>query len=83
MLEIDLFENIENNNVLELLKCIGIKTKTFKKNSFIIKKGSKIDFLGIILSGCAVILKNDNSNNQILLENLKINDIFALEKRIL
>lgn len=77
MLEIDLFENIENNNVLELLKCIGIKTKTFKKNSFIIKKGSKIDFLGIILSGCAVILKNDNSNNQILLENLKINDIFG------
>ena len=31
MLGIDLFENIRNNEVLELLKCIGIKTKIFKK----------------------------------------------------
>ena len=39
MLQIDLFEKITNTEVLELLKCIGIKTKAFKANShaFIIK----------------------------------------------
>ena len=49
MLEIDLFENIENNEVIELLKCMGIKTRDFRKGAYILKKGSKIDYLGVIL----------------------------------
>ncbi len=77
MLDIDLFENIEDNEILELLKCIGIRTKTFKKNSAIVKAGSRIDFLGVILSGNACIFKNDGSENKIILEELKINDIFG------
>ena len=77
MLEIDLFENIENNNVLELLKCIGIKTKSFRKNSSIIKTGSKIDYLGVMLDGTAQIIKKDTLNRDTVIENLKINDIFG------
>lgn len=77
MLDIDLFENIEDNNILELLKCIGLKTKTFKKETFIIKSGSKIDFLGVILDGNAQILKKDILKKQNVIENLKVNDIFG------
>ena len=77
MLDIDLFENIENNDILELLKCIGIKTKTYKKDTFIIKGGSKIDFLGVILDGNAEILKDDILNRKTVIEKLKINDIFG------
>lgn len=77
MLEIDLFENIENNGVLELLKCIGIKTKVFKKNSLILKAGGKIDFLGVILGGNAVIKKTDLLGHTIVIEKLKMNDIFG------
>lgn len=77
MLEIDLFENIDNNNVLELLQCIGIKTKVFKKNSLILKTGSKIDFLGVILGGNATIKKTDSLGNTVIIEKLKMNDIFG------
>ncbi len=77
MLEIDLFENIDNNGVLELLKCIGIKTKVFKKNSLILKTGGKIDFLGVILGGNAVIKKTDSLGHTIVIEKLKMNDIFG------
>lgn len=77
MLDIDLFENIENNEVLELLKCIGIKTKVFKKNSFILKTGAKIDYLGVILEGCAEITKTDSFGRVNIVEKLKVNDIFG------
>lgn len=77
MLQIDLFEKIEDNQVLELLKCTGIKTKHFKDGAFILKTGSKIDYLGIILSGNAVMQKTDTLGKCNVLEKLKMNDIFG------
>lgn len=77
MLGIDLFENVRNNEVLELLKCIGIKTKVFKKDSIIVKQTGKIDFLGVILSGNATISKTDSLGNITIVEELKMNDIFG------
>ncbi|MBQ4122480.1 Crp/Fnr family transcriptional regulator [bacterium] len=77
MLDIAFFENINNNEILELLKCIGIKTKKFKQNSYILKTGEKIDYLGVILEGNAQIIKNDFLNRERIIENLKIDDIFG------
>lgn len=77
MLDIDLFEDIQNNEVLDLLKCIGIKTKNYKKGSYILKKDAKIDFLGVILEGNAEITKTDFLNRQIIIENLSVNNIFG------
>ncbi len=77
MLQIDLFENVSNNEVLELLKCIGIKTKVFRKNAFILKAGSKIDYLAVILGGNAVMTKTDSFGKQTVIEKLKMNDIFG------
>ena len=77
MLQIDLFENVQNNEVLELLKCIGIKTKVFRKNAFILKAGSKIDYLAVILGGRAVMSKTDSFGKQTVIEELKMNDIFG------
>lgn len=77
MLQIDLFENVQNSEVLELLKCIGIKTKVFRKNAFILKAGSKIDYLAVILGGSAVMSKTDSFGKQTIIEKLKMNDIFG------
>ena len=77
MLNIDLFENIENNNVLELLKCLGIKTKTYKKSSYIIKSGQKFDSLCIILEGSVNQYKVNSKNERIIIDKFNVNDIFA------
>ena len=77
MLQIDLFENVQNSEVLELLKCIGIKTKVFKKNAYILRVGSKIDYLAVILGGNAVMSKTDSFGKQTIIEELKMNDIFG------
>ncbi len=76
MLKIDLFENIENNEILELLKCTGIKTKVYKKDSYVLRNGSKIDSLGIVLEGSIKIIKNFNQKKTVI-ENLAVNDIFG------
>ena len=74
MLNIDLFEKIADSEVLEILKCLGIKTKVFKKNSYILKSGDKIDYLGVILGGNAIITKTDALGKINIIEKLKIND---------
>ncbi len=74
MLNIDLFEKIDNNQILELLKCMGIKTRTYKPNSYILKTGSSVDYLGVILDGSAYIRKSDSAN---IIEKLNVNDIFG------
>ena len=77
MLQVDLFEKIEDREVLELLKCIGIKTKLFRKSACILKSGSKIDYLAVILSGNALISKTDTYGRKTIIEHLKMNDIFG------
>lgn len=77
MLQIDLFEKIEDREVLELLKCIGIKTRVFKKSGYVVKAGSKIDYLAVILGGNAIVTKTDSYGRQTIIEKLKMNDIFG------
>ena len=77
MLGIDLFENVSNTDVLELLKCIGIKTKKYKKNTNIIRTGQKIDFLCVMLEGIAHTVKVDSTGKSSVIEKLKMNDIFG------
>ena len=77
MLDIVLFENIDNNSVLALLQCIGIKTRRYKDDSYILRTESKIDFLGVIVDGHAKILKTDLLGKKTVIEELKINDIFG------
>lgn len=77
MLQVDLFEKIENNEVLELLKCTGIKTKSFKKGGAIVKLSSKIDYLAVMLSGNASVNKISPNGKSCVIEKLKMNDIFG------
>ena len=77
MLQVDLFEKITNTEVLELLKCIGIKTKTYKKGAYAVKIGSKIDFLCVVLSGNLTVSKTDSLGRTVVIEKLKMNDIFG------
>ncbi len=77
MIESDLFENIDDSEILRILQCIGIKTKVFKKNDLILKTGKSINYLGIILSGKAEICKIDYLGNYNIIEKLRTDNIFG------
>ena len=77
MLNVDLFKNIQNGDVLSLLSCLGLKTKNYKKGEIIISYGQKTNNLFIILSGKARIIKKNLLGEDEKISDLKVNDIFG------
>ena len=77
MLKVDLFKNMPNSDVMSLLSCLGIKTKTFRKDSVILDFGQKNNCLFIMLSGKASVIKKNLLGEDEIIEELKTNDIFG------
>ncbi len=77
MLKVDLFKNMSNGDVLSLLSCLGIKTKIFRKDSYILTEGQKNTCLIILLSGKAEIIRKNLLNKNEKISELKVNDIFG------
>ncbi len=77
MLNIELFSGISEEDMLSLLRCLGLSTKSYKKNSIIIPFETKITSIGIVLSGNVEVIKEDINGNKIILSKLSENDVFA------
>ena len=77
MLNIELFSGISEEDMLSLLRCLGIVTKSYKKNSVIIPFETKMTAIGIVLSGNVEVIKEDINGNKIILSKLSENDIFG------
>lgn len=77
MLNIELFSGISEGDMLSLLKCLGINTKSYKKNAMIIPFETKITSIGIVLEGNIEVIKEDINGNKIIISKLSVNDIFA------
>lgn len=77
MLNIELFSGISESDMLSLLKCLGINTKSYKKNSMIIPFETKITSIGIVLDGNIEVMREDINGNKIIISKLSVNDIFA------
>lgn len=72
-----LFQNINDEETLSLLKCLSGKFVTFEKNSYILTEGEKMSYIGLIISGRAHIIKDDHWGNRALLSELSTGDIFG------
>ena len=77
MLKVDLFKGMPTSDVMSLLSCLGIKTKSFKEGAVILDFGQKNNNLFIMLSGKAVVIKKNLLEKEEAIEELKTNDIFA------
>ena len=52
-----LFSGVSQNELICMLKCLGVIYKNYTKGEYILKAGDKIDSVGIIVSGSAEIIK--------------------------
>ncbi|MDD3237125.1 MAG: Crp/Fnr family transcriptional regulator [Candidatus Gastranaerophilales bacterium] len=77
MLNIPIFADINENDMLSLLRCLDIKTKSYKKGVDIIKFKSKITAVGIVLTGSVDVIKSDINGDTYRLRKLGENGIFA------
>lgn len=73
----ELFNNFNLNDLESILNCLSAKVNYFKKKEIILKQGTHVHYVGIVLSGGIQIIKEDIEGNINILSHLGINDIFA------
>lgn len=75
--KVAIFENIDENQLDNLLECLGSRIQEYAKNDVIFMTDSRISSVGIVLSGSAQIIKEDVMGNRTLVTELSEGDIFG------
>ena len=72
-----LFSGIESNDIQSLIGCLTAKEKKFDKNEVIFHQGEAIDYMGLVLSGCVHIVKEDFWGNRTILSDITPSQMFG------
>ena len=72
-----LFENIEEENLLRMLVCLGARVEYFDKKYTVFSEGSPAKCLGIVLSGSVQTVQIDFDGNRSILGEMNASEIFA------
>lgn len=75
--QVELFENIEKDDLLSLSQCLNFKIKEYKKGEIIILPGQRINHLALVLEGQVQIIKEDYYGSKNIIGNIKKTGIFA------
>lgn len=72
-----LFNNIEDENLIKMLDCLGARIEAFDKKYTIMAEGNPAKYIGIVLSGSAQIIQIDYYGNRSILSNIEPSEVFA------
>lgn len=72
-----IFSGVTEEEVREMLNCLGAKQKVFKKGDFIFRTGDTTESLGLLLSGKAFIFQDDFWGNRNILSVVTPGHTFA------
>lgn len=72
-----LFENIEDENLLAMLGCLGADVRLYKKEQNIFTEGDTGSHMGIMLSGTAQIVRVDFYGNRSIVTNIEPPQLFG------
>ena len=72
-----LFAQIEDEDLIRMLGCLGAKVETFDKKYTVFAEGSPAKYVGIVLTGSAQILQIDYYGNRNILSNISASQVFA------
>ena len=72
-----LFQQIEDDNLLKMLGCLGAKVEPFDKKYTIFAEGTPAKYIGILLSGSAQIVQVDYYGNRSILSSIAPSEVFA------
>lgn len=72
-----LFKGIDEDKLISLLDCLGARTARYPKDSFILRSGDEVTFVGIMLTGAAFVIKEDVEGNRTIVASLAQGDYFA------
>ena len=77
MNELSIFKNLNSNEIADILKKLGARKISFKKDHIIFSNIVDNDLIGIVLNGVANMFIYDYLGNRDILDVLEYNDIFG------
>lgn len=72
-----LFHGISENEISELLSCLGVKERKFLKNELVFRAGSSISEIGLVESGSVNIVVNFYWGNSHIFDHIGKGQVFA------
>ncbi len=72
-----LFAGIEKTNLLAMLKCLSAKSEVFEKDEYVFSAGESVSKIGIVLSGCVDLIKEDYWGNRTILARAGAGELFG------
>lgn len=72
-----LFYNIEDDNLIRMLGCLGAKVASFDKKYTIFAEGTVAKYIGVVLSGSAQVVQLDYYGNRSILSEIGVAEVFA------
>ena len=73
----NLFQNINEKNILKLKRILNASTIGYKKNVNILSNVNKEDFIAIVDSGSVQLIYSDYDGNKIIIEDISEGEIFG------
>lgn len=77
MNELSIFKDIGTSELEIILRNLGARRITFKKDHIIFSNLAENDLIAVVLSGIASIIKYDYSGNRNIIDNLEYDDVFG------
>jgi CRP-like cAMP-binding protein len=74
---VPLFKDINEVEINTMLKCLNAHKKSYKKNEIILMAGQSVTEVGIVLSGCVQIMREDISGNRTILARFEKGNLFT------
>lgn len=72
-----LFEGIVQDDLGAMLSCLGARVSAVKKNQIIFREGDPANYVGIVLTGSAQILKEDFYGNRSIVAHVEPGELFG------
>lgn len=72
-----LFYQIEADDLLKMLECLGARIESFDKKYTILAEGNPAKYIGILLSGTAQIVQVDYYGNRSILSEISPAEVFG------
>ena len=77
MNELSIFKDIGTSELEIILRNLGARRITFKKDHIIFSNLAENDLIAVVLSGIVSIIKYDYSGNRNIIDNLEYDDVFG------
>ncbi len=75
--ECEMFDKIEDNDILKILSCFDVQIHSYSRNQNIINEGDKASCIGIMLSGTAQIVRVDFYGNRSIIASVLPSQLFG------